>query len=164
MPSVVHGPGKRDGQAAEMPPRPSSLWECLADHADGLDVHQLKRASMLLLRVVCGWRLEDIGRAFALHKGHVSRSIDQAKSELAAILQGAGIDIDNYAEAGGHKRGGPVFLYLTAEQKQALTRSAKRAALSTSAQGQIWLLAGGLASAVQEAQSAAHVDEPEAAE
>ena len=141
--------GKRVGQQAELPARPSSLWECLADRTAEMSLGELRRVAMLLLRVVCAWRLEDIGRLFDLHKGHVSREIDRAREELSELLREAGIDPSQYAaEATAEGKKEPVKVRLAPDELAALKREAARVALSESKQARLWMLAGGLATAI----------------
>ena len=111
---------------------------------------QLRRSAMLLLRVVCAWRLEDIGRLFDLHKGHVSREIDRARDELADLLRDAGIDPSQYAaeEPAQELKKQLAFVRLLPTETRALKRSARQAALSESKQARVWMLAGGLAAAI----------------
>lgn len=150
MPSVVHGPGKQEGMAAELPPRPSSLWECLADKVEGMDVHQVRRVMMLILRVTIGVRLEDIGRAFDLHKGHVSREIDRATSDLLAMCVEAGIDPPlPQSDVGDVCNAVPQTIRLFREEWNAMRREATRSGFSVSKQARIWLLAGGMGSAIK---------------
>lgn len=151
MPSVVHGPGKKEGDQAVLPSRPVSLWECLADHTASMDEFQLRRTAALCLHVVCGWRLEDIGRLIDRDKGHVSREIDKAKTELADILQEAGIEIQLYATEPDpdDKSKVQVKTGLHANEARILNIEAAKAALSISKQLRQWLLAGGLSAALE---------------
>jgi hypothetical protein len=149
MPSVICGPGNREGQASDFAPRPSSSWECLASHVQGLEHARLRRTSMLMLRVVCGWRLEDVGILFGLHKGHVCREVERARLEMAAILHAAGIDLQPPAENAFGRRSVVLYSWITRLEHDILSRCAKECGRSRSQQARLWIRAGGLDAAVQ---------------
>ncbi len=145
MPSIVYGPGKREGQAAEPPARPISAWECLADKVPDMPQPQQRRVSMLMLRVVCCWRLEDIGHLFELHKGHVSREVDRARLEVAVILKDAGVDVSpeirpDDADPLDEK----ITVRLTITEKRTLGRMSGLSGRSDSKQARQLILRGGL--------------------
>lgn len=145
MPSLVHGPGNYEGTAAEPPARPTSAWECIASHAQSMPVPQLRRVAMLTLSVVSGWRLEDIGKLFDLHKGHVCREVERARSEMAQILSEAGIELAS--ETPDIPFGGPSkihFLRLSEHEASALSMAASLAGVSKSEQIRRWMHVGGL--------------------
>lgn len=150
MASLVHGPGTKEGMSADLPPRPTSPWECLADHIRGMPEQQLRRVAMLMLRVVCNWRLEDIGILFDLHKGHVCREADRARLEMSALLQEHGVSLyqpDPDPET--TRMIERVVARITPFEKQKLVEMSTAGGISESKQARMWMLAGGLAEAMR---------------
>ena len=144
MVSIVHGPGTREGMAAEVLPRPTSAWEAVGGLVPRMDSYQKRRVAMFLLRTVCNWRLEDIGGLFSLHKGHVSREIERGKHETAEILRGMGIETGCTQSIDSGRRQSKVSAYLTPAQHDRLAAIAKEAGVSLSTQVVCFLMAGGL--------------------
>lgn len=100
---------------------------------------------MFVLRHVCSWRLEDIGKLFDKHKGHVSREIDRARLEAAKLLKSSGVETLILKTAARPGRRSRIICYMTADERRQLADVAAAAGMSQSEQMLELMKAGGLA-------------------
>ena len=143
MPSIVHGPGKREGMAVQAARSPSRTWEILAREMVGMTAEMRRRIAMLQLHIVCEWTMADLGSLFNLHKGHVCREIQKARVELHDKLTAAGLDlVQSTPEELG--RAEVIYVRLTSEEATAFRAHVRRNGVSDSKQARAWILAGGL--------------------
>ena len=89
---VPGGDGPEAGEKIVLPRAHKELWKAIELHWAHSESQRWRALAMVHLHVHCGWTVTMVARAFALHKGQVSRRIHSCQNQLREIFEVESID------------------------------------------------------------------------